>query len=233
MKSLVLFGAPGSGKGTQSERLVKEGNYFHISTGNLLREAIRESNSLGQKAKAYMDRGELVPDQVVIDLVAENLSLHPSQPFVLDGFPRTVAQADAMLDILSKIGRPLDLAVFLEVPTEVLKRRLTGRRVSASGQVYHIDFKPPRRAGFCDLDGSELEQRSDDTPEVVQERLATYALNTAPLVDYFKNKGMYFQIDGNRGENQVFADLKSVVNTNESGHKSSGVLRSTSSEKMD
>ncbi len=171
--NLILMGLPGAGKGTQAEKIVAKYNIPHISTGDMFRAAIKEGTELGKEAKSYMDAGNLVPDEVTIGIVRERLSKSDCESgFLLDGFPRTVAQAEALEDILSSLGKNLDYVLNIDVPKEKLEERLTGRRVSpTSGKTYHVMYNPPKQEGICDVDGSELVQRDDDKPETVRKRL--------------------------------------------------------------
>lgn len=206
--NLILFGAPGAGKGTQSASLVEKKGYVQISTGDLLRNAVKAQTELGKAAQTYMDRGDLVPDSVVIGLVDEKLKELKGKPFILDGFPRTTAQAEALEEVLTKNNQKIDRVVFLEVPSETLFRRLTGRRVCKNcGTVFHVDSKPPKKDGVCDVCGGPVIQRNDDKAEVIENRLATYAKSTAPLKDYYGKKGLLVEMNGDRAPEQVFADL--------------------------
>lgn len=210
--NIVLFGAPGAGKGTQSALLVERMGMVQISTGDLFRAAIKNQTELGLKAKSYMDKGELVPDAVTIGMVDEVLAKLTNKSFILDGFPRTVAQAEALGTILSKRNMVIGKAVFLEVPKEELLERLTGRRVCKScGAVYHIASKPPKHAGVCDVCGGEVIQRNDDKEDVIATRLKTYEENTFPLRSYYKEQGKYVEINGNQDTETVFTALKRVI----------------------
>jgi len=210
--NIVLFGAPGAGKGTQSALLVERMGMEQISTGDLFRAAIKNKTELGLKAKSYMDKGELVPDAIVIGMVDEVLARLGKNLFILDGFPRTVAQAEALRTILARRAMEIGKAVFLEVPKEELLGRLTGRRVCKScGAVYHIDSKPPKVAGVCDVCGGEVVQRNDDKEDVIATRLKTYEENTVPLRAYFKEQGKYVEVNGNQSTELVFAALKKAL----------------------
>lgn len=207
--NIVLFGPPGAGKGTQSELLIKKLGMMQISTGDLFREAIKNKTDLGKKAQSYMDKGELVPDSIVIGMVDEVLEKVAGKSFILDGFPRTVAQAKALEDALRIRNLKVSKALFLEVPTEVLMDRLTGRRVCQScGAVYHVTSKPPAKAGACDLCGGEVVQRKDDQAEVISNRLKVYIENTQPLKDYYRTQDMYREIDGSQGTERVFEAIR-------------------------
>lgn len=210
--NIVLFGAPGSGKGTQSQRLVSDLGFHQISTGDLFRAAIKDQTELGKAAKSYMDKGELVPDSIVIGMVDDVVRRLQNKSFILDGFPRTIAQAEALGTMLLSHGLSIGMAVFLEVPSEELLQRLVGRRVCQScGAVYHITSKPMKKDGVCDACGGVVVQRNDDKADVIAVRLKAYEENTFPLRNYFKEKGIYLEINGNRAEESVFGDLKSAL----------------------
>ena len=210
--NILLFGAPGAGKGTQSEYLVKRLGFHQISTGDLFRAAIKNKTALGQKAQSYMDKGELVPDSVTVGMVDEVLAQLNGKNFILDGFPRNVAQAEALGKILKSRLLDIGKAIFLEVPSEALLSRLTGRRVCKScGAVYHIASKPTRKPGVCDVCGGEVIQRNDDKEDVIATRLKTYAENTAPLKEYYKSKGKLVVVNGDRETEQVFSSIKSEI----------------------
>ena len=220
--NLLLFGPPGSGKGTQSALLVKHFNLNHISTGDMFRKALKEKTTLGLKAKTYIDQGRLVPDSLVIDMLEVALlnflnrcSQKPSlkeQGFLLDGFPRTLPQAKALAGLLKKINLKLFKILYLNVPEEDLTKRLTGRRVAEkSGQVYHIIFNPPKKKNTCDKTGEKLIQRKDDTQRVVKQRLKTYYQETAPLIEYYKKQNLLFTIKGRGSPKEVFLEIQSVL----------------------
>lgn len=195
--NLILFGPPGAGKGTQSELLIQRQKMAHISTGDLFRAAIKNGTPLGKEAKGFMDAGKLVPDSVTIGLVEEVLSGLKGKSFILDGFPRNVAQAEALNLLLAKLGLSIDKCLFLEVPLDKLLGRLTGRRVCKScGAVYHAATKPPKAEGVCDICGGSVIQRPDDKEEVIKTRLEAYEQSTRPLRDYYKTKGPYVEVDG-------------------------------------
>ncbi len=184
---VILLGAPGAGKGTQGALLAKRHDAERIATGELLRDAVRSDSPLGRKAKSYMDAGELVPDDLILEMVREVIAEEARDGFVLDGFPRTVDQADGLRAILNGLGMPLDGVVVLKVDDEVLIKRLSGRRPCPECKaVYNIYFDPPEQAGICDRCGAELQQRSDDDPETVKHRIQVYARQTRPLVEYYQ-----------------------------------------------
>ncbi|HDP70159.1 MAG TPA: adenylate kinase [Actinobacteria bacterium] len=196
--NLVLLGAPGAGKGTQAKFIAKKYNTPHISTGDMLRAAIADKTMLGIKAKGYMDKGELVPDEVVVGIVKERLLEEDCKMgFILDGFPRTVFQADALKKALAGEGKKLGLVLNVEVSEDELIKRLTGRRsCKECGKVYHIIFNPPKNGDVCDVCGGELYQRDDDTVETVNNRLKVYREQTLPLIDYYRKEGLLKNVDG-------------------------------------
>ncbi|MGE5553247.1 MAG: adenylate kinase [Betaproteobacteria bacterium] len=199
MRRIVLLGPPGAGKGTQAGFLKERYGVVHVSTGDILREAKAAGTPLGLLAKGYMDRGELVPDEVVIGLVRERLSQPDvrAKGFLLDGFPRTVAQAEALDQLLRELGLPLEAVLNLQVDPELLTRRLSLRRsCPACGGVYHLENRPPQREGVCDACGATLVQRPDDAEETVRNRLAVYARQTQPLIDYYAARGLLRNLDG-------------------------------------
>jgi adenylate kinase len=197
---LVIFlGPPGAGKGTQAQRLVAEKGFMHISTGDLLREAVKNRTPLGLKAKEYMERGELVPDDLIVALIKEKLPKEGN--VILDGFPRTIAQAEALDKMLEELGKKVDAVVLFEVPDEVVIERLSGRRIDPkTGKVYHVKYNPPP-------EGVEVIQREDDKPEVIKKRLEVYRKQTAPLIDYYKEKGNLLVVDATKSPDEVYEDL--------------------------
>jgi len=210
---LLIMGPPGAGKGTQAEMLVKKLQITHISTGDMFRAAIKEGTEMGKKAKEYMDKGELVPDSVVVGMVKERLS----QPdcaggFLLDGFPRTVAQAEALDETLKTMEIKLDGVINIAVPREKLMARLTGRRICRScGASYHILFNPSKVEGRCDTCGGELYQRSDDNEVAVGNRLDIYEAQTQPLIDYYSKQGLLKNINGDQEIKKVLADVLAII----------------------
>jgi adenylate kinase len=210
--NIVLFGAPGAGKGTQSALLVERMRMKQISTGDLFRAHVKGQTPLGVKAKSYMDAGQLVPDEIVISMVEEVLEDQQDQNFILDGFPRTVPQAEALESMLKRKGLQISRALFLEVPMSELMGRLTGRRVCSScGATYHVTAKPPQAKGICDLCGGILEQRKDDHEEVIQSRLEAYTRSTAPLKSYFADLGMLREVQGMGETEAVYARLNQAM----------------------
>lgn len=208
------MGLPGAGKGTQAEKISKEYNIPHISTGDMFRLAIKEGTELGKKAKNFMDQGELVPDEVTIGIVQERLSKDDcKQGFLLDGFPRTIAQAEALHNLLSDMKESLDYVLHVDVPEEKLIERLTGRRICPTcGATYHVMYNPPQKEGLCDKDGSELIQREDDTPETVKNRLAVNIKQTQPLMDFYNDKGYLVTVNGDQDIDLVFSDIQAKLN---------------------
>ncbi|GIN14521.1 adenylate kinase [Shouchella clausii] len=211
--NLILMGLPGAGKGTQAEKIVNDYGIPHISTGDMFRAAMKNETELGLKAKSFIDAGDLVPDEVTIGIVKERLSEDDCENgFLLDGFPRTIAQAEALEGILSSLGKQLDHVLNIAVPKELLMERLTGRRVSpTSGKTYHIVYNPPKVEGKCDIDGSDLIQRDDDKPETVKRRLEVNEKQTKPLIDFYEAKGYLRQVDGNQDMNTVYAEIKAIL----------------------
>lgn len=211
--NLVLMGLPGAGKGTQAERLVEEYKVPHISTGDMFRAAIKEETELGLEAKSFMDKGELVPDEVTIGIVRERLGKNDCEKgFLLDGFPRTVAQAEALENILADMNRKLDYVINIKVDQDILMERLTGRRICKNcGATYHLVFNPPAKEGVCDKCGGELYQRDDDNEETVGNRLEVNLKQSQPLLDFYEKKGYLRNIDGQQDINKVFADIKELL----------------------
>lgn len=211
--NLILMGLPGAGKGTQAEKIVEKYGIPHISTGDMFRAAIKGGTELGKKAKSFMDAGNLVPDEVTIGIVKERLSNEDCKKgFLLDGFPRTVAQAEALETMLATLERKIDFVIYVEVPKEELFERLTGRWVSpTSGSTYHIKFNPPKVEGICDKDGSTLIQREDDKPETVANRLEVNLQQTQPLIDFYTEKGYLERIDGNQDIQKVFEEIEQIL----------------------
>ncbi len=213
--NLILFGPPGAGKGTQAERLRRDFQLPFISTGDMLRTNVKEQTELGKQAQEYMDAGELVPDDVIVAMVAERLQEDDAQDgFILDGFPRTIEQAEALEKQLSDLGRRITAALLIDVPDEELIRRLAGRRVCVkAGHNYHIEFDPPKREGVCDQDGSRLIQRDDDQPDVIRNRLRVYHEKTSPLIDYYDEQGVMRRVDGTRPPAEVHDHIRAVIAT--------------------
>jgi len=196
--NLVLLGPPGSGKGTQGERLQEDLELPYWATGDILRAAVREGTELGRSAKEYMDRGDLVPDEVIVGMIGERIdSEEAADGFILDGFPRTEPQAEALATKLAELGRELTAVLLIDVDDDEVVRRLGGRRTCVeNGHVFHVDFNPPKQEGVCDVDGSELVVRDDDKPEVIRHRLEQYQAKTAPLVDFYDHQSLLRSVDG-------------------------------------
>ena len=211
--NIVLMGLPGAGKGTQAEKIVEKYAIPHISTGDMFRAAIKEGTELGLKAKAFMDEGKLVPDEVTIGIVRERLSQPDCEKgFLLDGFPRTVPQAEALDSILEELDRPVEHTINIEVEKDELIARLSGRRICKTcGASYHLIFNPPAVEGKCDKDGGELYTRADDNPETVANRLEVNMNQAQPLLDFYQAKGVLTNIDGQQDINKVFADLDALL----------------------
>lgn len=210
---ILLMGPPGAGKGTQAAELVKAFDIPQISTGDMFRAAVKEGTELGKQAKACMDAGKLVPDSVTIGIVRERLAKDDCKKgFILDGFPRTVEQADALTGILKDLGLTLTRVLNISVPAEDLIERAVGRRICKKcGATYHTKFNPPKKEGICDVCGSELFQRADDTAETMKNRLSVYEASTKPLIDYYKAAGVYTEVDGRQPIEKVTQDLIEVL----------------------
>jgi len=213
--NLILLGPPGAGKGTQAKMLIDRFTIPQISTGDILRAAVKEGTPMGVKAKSYMDAGALVPDEVVVGIVRERLQKPDcSKGFILDGFPRTVPQADALKESLGDLGKDITSVVSLEVDTEALVARLTGRRTCRQcGRGYHVSFDPPTKDGVCDACGGELYQRDDDQESTIRNRLQVYHDQTAPLVAYYEQDGLVAAIDGMQEIDVVRADILAALGT--------------------
>ncbi len=212
--NLVLLGPPGSGKGTQGERLQEDLELPYYATGDILRAAVREETEIGKEAKAYMDRGDLVPDEVIIGVIAERIDSHEAEDgFILDGFPRTVGQAEALSKKLDELRSRLTAAILISVPDEEVVRRLSGRRTCPNGHIFHVDFDPPEEEGKCDVCGQELHIREDDKPEVVKHRLTQYQEKTAPLVDWYDERSLLERVDGSAAPDDVYEDIRALMAT--------------------
>jgi adenylate kinase len=214
-QNLVLLGPPGSGKGTQGERLQEDLRLPYYATGDILRAAVRDKTELGRSAKEYMDRGDLVPDEVIVGVIAERIdSAEAADGFLLDGFPRTTPQAEALDAKLEELGRAVTAVLLIDVPDEEVVRRLGGRRTCVeNGHVFHVEFNPPEREGICDIDGSELIVRDDDEPEVIRKRLRTYHEKTEPLVDYYDQRSVLRRIDGTATPDEVGEEIRRTLST--------------------
>ena len=211
--NIILMGLPGAGKGTQASEIVKKFPIPHISTGDMFRKAIKDETDLGKEAKSYMDRGELVPDEVTVGIVKERISEDDAKKgFLLDGFPRTIDQAESLSQIMSELDREIDAVINIEVPEEELMNRLTGRRICEKcGTTYHLVFNPPKVDGICDIDGGKLYQREDDNPETVSNRLSVNVKQSKPILEYYNNKGVLKNIDGSKDIEEVTTDVIDIL----------------------
>ena len=213
--NLILVGPPGAGKGTQAERLVSDFDLPYYATGDILRAAVRDETELGREAKRYMDEGKLVPDELIIRVIMERLeSGEADDGFLLDGFPRTTPQAEALEEALDGLGRSLTAALLIDAPDEEVVRRLSGRRVcSKNGHVYHVEFDPPKNDDVCDQDGSRLIQRDDDKPETIEKRLAVYHEQTEPLIAWYEDRSLLRRFDGTRSPEDVHDHIRATLAT--------------------
>ena len=213
--NLVLLGPPGSGKGTQGERLNEDLRLPYYATGDILRAAVRDETELGRTAKGYMDRGDLVPDEVIVGVIAERIdSSEALDGFILDGFPRTTPQAEALDAKLSELGRGVTAVLLIDVSDDEVVRRLGGRRTcEANGHVFHVEFEPPEQEGVCDIDGSPLIVRDDDKPEVIRKRLETYHEKTEPLVSYYDSRSVLRRIEGEAAPDEVAEQIRRTLAT--------------------
>jgi adenylate kinase len=213
--NLVLLGPPGSGKGTQGERLQEDFRLPYYATGDILRAAVRDGTDLGAEAKEYMNRGDLVPDEVIVGLIAERVSrAEAGDGFILDGFPRTTTQAEALESKLEELTRKLTAAILIEVSDDEVVRRLGGRRTCVKeGHIFHVEFDPPKNDDICDICGARLEIRDDDKPEVVRHRLEQYHSKTEPLVAHYERTGLLRRVDGSRGPEEVHDRIRALLAT--------------------
>ena len=214
--NLVLLGPPGSGKGTQGERLQEDFRLPYYATGDILRAAVRDETELGQSAKEYMDRGDLVPDDVIIGVIIERIeAAEAADGFILDGFPRTLPQAEALDAGVAGLGRSLTAALLIDVPDETVVQRLGGRRTCAKNgsHIFHVDFDPPKEPDVCDIDGSRLMVRDDDKPEVIRHRVDQYHSKTEPLISYYEEKGLLRRVDGSPPPEEVGGRIRALLAT--------------------
>ena len=204
-KTIIFLGPPGAGKGTQAQRLMEEKGFIQISTGDILREAVKKGTELGKKAKEYMDAGKLVPDELIINIIKEKLQELKGKDIILDGFPRTIPQAEALDKMLPELGRKVDAVILFEIPDELVIERLSGRRIDPkTGKVYHIKYNPPP----SDV---EVIQRDDDKEEVIRKRLEVYHQQTAPLIEYYRNQNKLHVIDASKSPDEVYKEILSVI----------------------
>jgi adenylate kinase len=213
--NLILLGPPGSGKGTQGEALQEDLRLPYYATGDILRAAVKEGTQIGKQAKEYMDRGDLVPDEVIIGVIGERVEgEEASDGFILDGFPRTVPQAEALEAEMNKLGRKMTAAILIEVPEDEIVRRLGGRRTcEEGGHVFHVEFNPPKQEGVCDVDGSPLLVRDDDKPEVIEKRLEQYRTKTEPLLSYYEDRGILQKLKGDEDPDEVADHIRGLLAT--------------------
>jgi adenylate kinase len=213
--NLILMGPPGAGKGTQAERLVDDFDLPYYATGDILRAAVNDGTELGKEAKEYMDRGDLVPDELIGRVIMERLdSDEAADGFLLDGFPRTVQQAETLDEALEARGRSLRAALLIDAPDDEVVRRLSGRRICTKNQhVYHVEFDPPKNEGVCDQDGSRLIQRDDDKPETIRKRLEVYHRQTEPLIAFYEDRGLLRRFDGTRSPDEVHGHIRATLAT--------------------
>ena len=211
---IIMLGAPGAGKGTQAKMIAEKFGIPHISTGDIFRANIKNGTELGKKAKEYMDKGQLVPDELTVEILLDRVAADDCKNgYVLDGFPRTIPQADVLDKELTKLGDKVDFAINVDVPDENIVRRMSGRRACLKcGATYHIEHIPPKQEGICDKCGSELVQRDDDKPETVQNRLSVYHEQTQPLIDFYNKKNILKSVDGTKDMQEVFSDIVNILN---------------------
>ncbi len=213
--NLILLGPPGAGKGTQAQKLINDFDLPYYATGDILRNAVDQGTDLGKQAQEYMERGDLVPDELVTGVVVERVDSEEAEDgFILDGYPRNVEQANALGEELDSLGRSLTAVLLIDVPDDEVVRRLSGRRVcKKAGHNYHVEFDPPKREGVCDQDGSPLIQRDDDKPETVKHRLEVYKEQTRPLIDFYEDRGVLRRIDGRRPPSEVHDHIRATLAT--------------------
>ena len=210
---IIMLGAPGAGKGTQAKQIAAKYNVPHVSTGDIFRANIKEGTALGMEAKSYMDKGQLVPDELTVKILLDRVAKDDCKNgYVLDGFPRTIPQAEVLDEAVTKLGETIDYAINVDVPDENIIRRMSGRRACvACGATYHIVNVPPKKEGICDVCGEALIVRDDDKEETVKSRLETYHQQTQPLIDYYSQKNILKEVDGTKDMNDVFADIVAIL----------------------
>ncbi len=212
--NLILLGPPGSGKGTQGETLQTDLDLPYYATGDILRAAVRDGSELGTSAKEFMDRGDFVPDDVIVGVIAERIDKHEAEDgFILDGFPRTVGQAEALDEKMAEMRRKLTAAILIDVAEEEVVRRLGGRRTCSNGHIFHVEFDPPEKEGICDVCGEPMGIRDDDKPEVVRHRMTQFTEKTSPLVGYYEERGLLERIDGDKAPEEVAEDIRALLAT--------------------
>jgi adenylate kinase len=212
--NLIMLGPPGAGKGTQAQRLVEDLRLPYIATGDMLRDAVRQDSELGRQARAHMEAGDLVPDELIIAVIMECVQHDCGDGFILDGFPRTIPQAQALESELDGVGRAVTAVLLIDAPDEEVIRRISGRRQCAeAGHVYNVHLDPPKQEGVCDQDGSPLEQRPDDAPEKVKRRLEVYHRQTTPLIDFYDQRGLLRRFDGTRSQTEVHDHIRATLAT--------------------
>lgn len=210
---IIMLGAPGAGKGTQAKKIAEKYQIPHVSTGDIFRTNIKDGTELGRKAKEYMDQGALVPDQLTIGMLMDRIQKEDCKDgYVLDGFPRTIPQAESLQKAITEMGQQIDFAINIDIPDENIINRMSGRRACIScGATYHIVYNPSKVPGICDVCGSELVLRDDDKPETVKKRLSVYHAQTRPLIDYYKEAGVLVNVDGTQALNKVFSDITDIL----------------------
>jgi adenylate kinase len=209
--NLILLGKPGAGKGTQAERLKDDFGLPYIGTGDLLRKHKSEGTELGREAQEYMDEGKLVPDELVVRMILDEIEEKGQEGFLLDGYPRTIAQADALTEALDDTDRRLTAAIYIDADDDTVIQRLSGRRQCKNGHLYHVEFNPPKLEGMCELDNTRLYQRDDDQPEKIKKRLEIYHRETEPLIDYYDERGLLRRFDGSKRPDEVHDLIRATL----------------------